>query len=252
MSSKDQERIQELEREVEYLRQSLAKRKRWFRQVLRRYVTDEVMRELIESNKGLSIASERREVTVLFTDIRHSTKLSDNMDPENYISFLNHYLEEMIVVIDSWQGNILSFVGDAIVAVFGAPKPNSEAARNAVCSAVAMQRCMKRVNDWNREQEYPQIEMGVSIHTGEAIVGCIGSETRMKYDVIGRNVNLAARMVSYADGGQIYISDTTLAEAGDDVIERLEGRKVVRPKGIQEEVCIHDIVGIGALRIHTT
>ncbi|MDO4539079.1 MAG: adenylate/guanylate cyclase domain-containing protein [Coriobacteriales bacterium] len=108
---------------------------------------------------------------------------------------------------------------------------------------------MKQVNSWNREQGYPEIEMGIGIHTGEAIMGCIGSETRMKYDAIGRNVNLAARLVSYAQGGQIYVSDATLAEAGDDIVERPEGKQFVTPKGIAGEICIHDIAGIGSLRL---
>ena len=139
-------------------------------------------------------------------------------------------------------GNILEFEGDAIVTVFGAPQPNEDAAMSAVACAVAMQRRMPAVNGWNREQGFPEISIGIGIHTGEAILGNIGSQVRTKYDMIGRNVNLAARIQSYAAGGQILISDETLSEAGERVIVNKNGTKVERPKGIQSDITMHDVI----------
>ncbi len=249
MSDTNVERIQELEEEVRRLKSVIAKQNETHRQILRQYVSDEVMQALISSDEDATLASERREVTMVFTDIRRSTELSESLDPESYIRLLNHYLESMIMVVDSWGGNILGFAGDALIVVFGAPIAYPKAARYAVRCAVSMQRNMGRVNKWNLEQGYPEIEMGIGIHTGEVIMGCIGSTTRMKYDAIGRNVNLAARLVSYAQGGQVYVSDSTMAEAGDDIVERPEGKQFVTPKGIQGTICIHDIVGIGTLRL---
>ena len=240
--------MEELEREVEQLRREMAERDRLHSLVLGRYVTSEVMREL-SSSKDAAVSGERREVTMMFTDLRRSTELSETMGPEDYIRLLNHYLKDMILILDSWQGNILEFAGDAIVCVFGVPRENPDAARSAVYSAVAMQRRMEAVNEWNLAQGYPNIQMGIGIHTGEAIVGCIGSEARMKYDVIGRNMNLASRVEGFAAGGQILVTDQTLEAAGAGVVEREEGLKLVRPKGVSDAVRLHDVVGVGGLRV---
>ena len=91
--------------------------------------------------------------------------------------------------------------------------------------------------------------MGIGIHTGEAIVGCIGSEARMKYDVIGRNMNLAARVEGFTKGGQILVTDETLLAAGDEVVVRENGAMLVHPKGVHDEIRVHDVIGIGRLRI---
>lgn len=241
-------RIAELEQEVARLRRVIEENEANYRMTMGRYLSSEVMRELI-SSQSATIDGERREVTMLFTDLRSSTELSESMEAEDYIRLLNHYLEQMIFIIDGWRGNILEFAGDAIVCVFGAPQENSDAARAAVYSAVAMQRRMTKVNEWNRAQGFPRIEMGIGIHTGEAIVGCIGSDARMKYDVIGRNMNLAARVEGFTKGGQILVTDETLLAAGDEVVVREEGGHLVHPKGVHDEIRVHDVIGMGRLRI---
>ena len=210
---------------------------------------DVPVEEILQHQDHPAVQGERRTVTMMFTDLRRSTQLSEEMEPTDFIRMLNHYFGEMIEIINAWQGNILEFVGDAIVAVFGAPRPNEEAASDAISSAVAMQRRMPAINEWNRQHGYPEIEMGVGIHTGEAILGNIGSETRTKYDMIGRNVNLASRIESFTRGGQILVSGETLAAASDVAIENKEGAILVTPKGIREEVLLHDIIGAGSLRI---
>lgn len=241
-------RIAELEQEVARLRRVIEENEANYRMTMGRYLSSEVMRELI-SSQSATIDGERREVTMLFTDLRSSTELSESMEAEDYIRLLNHYLEQMIFIIDGWRGNILEFAGDAIVCVFGAPQENTDAARAAVYSAVAMQRRMAKVNEWNQAQGFPRIEMGIGIHTGEAIVGCIGSDARMKYDVIGRNMNLAARVEGFTKGGQILVTDETLLAAGDEVVVREEGVHLVHPKGVHDEIRVHDVIGMGRLRI---
>ena len=111
--------------------------------------------------------------------------------------------------------------------------------------AWAGQRRMQAVNEWNLKQGYPEISMGIGIHTGEAILGNIGSETRRKYDMIGRNVNLTSRIQGYTRGGQILVSNEALAAAGERVLENKEGALVVRPKGIHSSILLHDIIGFG-------
>ena len=241
-------RIAELEQEVARLTNAIEENEKTFRLTMARYVTTEVMGE-IASSSNATIAGERREVTMLFTDLRNSTELSERMEPEAYIRLLNHYLEAMITIVDGWRGNILEFVGDAIVCVFGAPLENPDAATDAVYSAVAMQRHMEKVNEWNRSEGYPSIQMGIGIHTGEAIVGSIGSETRMKYDVIGRNMNLTSRVEGFTKGGQILVTDETLMAAGERVVLREDGTMLVHPKGVQDPIHVHDVIGIGGLRI---
>ena len=241
-------RIAELEQEVERLKRTIEDNEELHRRTMGRYVTSEVMGQLMASSNGVIVGG-RRVITMMYADLRNSTELSETMEPEAYIRLLNHYLEEMIFIIDSWRGNILEFAGDAVICIFGAPRENPDAARSAIYSAVAMQRRMARVNDWNRAEGYPSIQMGIGIHTGEAIVGCIGSETRMKYDAIGRGMNLVSRVQGYAAGGQILVTDEALAAAGDEVAVREDGEMLVRPKGVRDRIRLHDVVGIGKLSV---
>ena len=202
MTSEERKRLRDLEEENARLKDQLQQRDEAMRRTMASYLTDEVLEEVLEKGESVRIGGERRVVTMMFTDIRRSTQLSESMNATAFIEMLNHYLEEMIEIVNAWQGNILSFVGDAIVSVFGAPRPNEDAARDAVACAVAMQRRMPVVNAWNAAHGYPNLSMGVGIHTGEAILGNIGSQTRAKYDMIGRNVNLACllfKVLDYAD-----------------------------------------------------
>lgn len=241
--------IAALEAENAQLRETLRQRDKFIRSTFGRYLTDEVLEEILSETNGTRIGGERRVVSIMFSDLRQSTAMSEQMAPVDFIRMLNHFLCEMIEIINAWQGNILDFVGDAIVVVFGAPRENSLAARDAVACAVAMQRRMGAVNDWNREQGYPEISMGIGLHTGEAILGNIGSETRTKYDMIGRNVNLASRVQGYTTGGQILATDEFLAAAGENVIVNESGAMYVTPKGIHSQIRLHDIVGYGKQRL---
>ena len=244
----DAERIAQLEQEVADLKSTIADNEARYRLTMGRYVTTEVMERLL-STTDATIAGERREITMMFTDLRRSTELSEQMEPLQFIDMLNHYISEMIEIVNAWQGNILDFVGDAIVVVFGAPRINKDSARDAVACAVAMQRRMQAVNRWNRERGYPELAMGIGIHSGTAILGNIGSETRRKYDMIGRNVNLASRIEGYTEGGQILISRECLRAAGELVHENPDGRRMVRPKGIKKEILIHEVIGFGKRNI---
>ena len=245
MSEDLRSRVKELERENARLRETISTYDRTVRSTVSPYVTDEVYHEIWNGQTGEMIVGERRVVTMMFTDLRGSTELSETLSPTDFMSLLNHYLGDMIEIINAWEGNILSFEGDAIVVVFGAPRPNDQAARQAVASAVSMQRRMPFINDWGAKRGYPPISMGIGIHTGEAILGNVGSKVRMKYDMIGRNVNLAARIEGFTRGGQILVSTETLEAAGDGVRENVEGACWVRPKGIRDPVLVHDIVGMG-------
>ena len=239
------EELQALREENTRLKETLHQRDTFIRSTFGRFLTDEVLEEILEHKDDLKIGGERRNVTILFTDLRRSTELSEQMSPTDFIRMLNHYLEEMIEIINAWQGNILEFVGDAIVVVFGAPRPNEYAPRDAVACAVAMQRRMTAVNVWNQQEGYPEIAMGIGIHTGDAVLGNIGSATRTKYDMIGRNVNLASRIEGFTRGGQILVSTETLTSAGELVKTEPNEELWAKPKGIREEILLHSVIGFG-------
>ena len=249
MSDSMEKRLRELEQENSRLKETIRRRDELIRDTFGRYLTDEVLEEILNNRGNIKIGGERRVVSMLFTDIRHSTQLSEEMDAESFLKMLNHYFSELIEIVNAWQGNILAFVGDALVVVFGAPRENLFSARNAAACAVAMQRCMPAINDWNRAHGYPEISMGIGLHIGEAILGNIGSETRTKYDMIGRNVNLASRIEGFTRGGQILASTELVEAAGDRVIVNEAGSVWVRPKGIQADILLHDVVGFGTKMI---
>ena len=221
----------------------VGRRNEFIRSVFGRYLTDDIVETLLDSPEGLKLGGERREITILMADIRGFTKLSSNLEPEQVITLVNNFLSEMTPVIISRGGTIDEFIGDAILALFGAPRAMEGHAEKAVACALEMQEAMLAVNDLNRQSGMPDLSMGIGINTGEVIVGNIGSEQRAKYGVVGHNVNFAARVESYTDGGQILVSDRTL-EACADLLET-RGEMTVRPKGFNEDVRIHDICGIG-------
>ena len=150
MSEGLEKRLQEAEKEIERLNRQLekaekenAEQKRQLASVEKRvleavreifgpYMTDEVLEDIVRRKGKVVIGGERRQVTMMFTDLRRSTELSEQMDPLQFIDMLNHYISEMIEIVNAWQGNILDFVGDAIVVVFGAPRINKDSARDAV------------------------------------------------------------------------------------------------------------------------
>ncbi|MCR5089579.1 MAG: adenylate/guanylate cyclase domain-containing protein [Oscillospiraceae bacterium] len=243
------EKLKLAETEILNLQNALAKRDAYIKNTFGRYLTDEVLEEILSSECGTDVGGARRKVSILFADLRGSTEISERMDAGDFIRMFNHFLETMIEIINSWQGNILDFVGDEIVVVFGAPRDNENSARDAVACAVAMQRRMDAINRWNLEQGYPEISMGIGLHTGEAILGNIGSPIRTKYDMIGRNVNLTSRIEGFTKGGQILISAETLAEAGEMVIIDEAGTMTVRPKGIQSDIRVYNVIGFGSQRL---
>ena len=230
------DRVRELMAEVE-------RRNEFIRSVFGRYLTDEIAETLLDSPEGLSLDGERREITIVMADIRGFTNLSSHMEPEKVVTMVNNFLSEMTRVIISYGGTIDEFIGDAILALFGAPRAMGDHAEKAVACALEMQAAMQVVNELNHQSGLPKLAAGIGINTGEVIVGNIGSEQRAKYGVVGHNVNFASRIESYTTGGQILVSDRTL-EACDGLLE-VRGEMSVRPKGFDSDVQIHDICGIG-------
>ncbi|MGB5880237.1 MAG: adenylate/guanylate cyclase domain-containing protein, partial [Thermoanaerobaculia bacterium] len=216
-------------------------RNQMIRQVFGRYLTDEVVEGLLEHPEGLSFGGEKRQITVLFADLRGFTTLAERLPPEKVVTLINGFLAVMSEVIMDFGGTIDEFLGDAILVLFGAPARRDDHARAAVACATQMQLAMAEVNNKNRELGLPEIEMGIGISTGEVVVGNIGSEKRAKYGVVGHTVNLAARIQAQTRGGQILIAGSTLEEASGDI--QVAGETEVTLKGIPEPVHLYEVGG---------
>jgi adenylate cyclase len=221
----------------------LEKANRFIRQTFGRYLSDDVVNTILESPEGLKLGGEKRLVTIMMTDLRGFTAIGERLPAETVVAMLNIYLEEMTEIILKYQGTIDEFIGDAILAVFGAPVQRDNDARRAVACALEMQLTMTRVNQRNHEAGYPEVQMGIGINTGELVVGNIGSSKRTKYGVVGRAVNIASRVESYTVGGQVLIAETTLAACGP--ILRIDDQMEVMPKGVKKPITISDVGGIG-------
>jgi class 3 adenylate cyclase len=233
--------------EIRRLAEDLELRNRFIQSLFGRYLSDEVVAGLLASPEGPKLGGEQRKVTLLMSDLRGFTPLTEGLAPERVLHLLNSYLAAMADVILSHQGTIDEFVGDAILAIFGAPLTRPDDARRAVACAVRMQEALQKLNARNEEEGLPRLEMGIAIHTGEVIVGNIGSERRTKYGVVGSAVNHAGRIESFTVGGQVLLSDATLREAGDEV--RVGSRLAIDAKGTRERIVVYDLRGLGDAQV---
>jgi adenylate cyclase len=233
--------------EIRRLADDLELRNRFIRALFGRYLSDEVVTGLLATPEGPRLGGELRKVTLLMSDLRGFTPLTEGLAPDQVLRLLNSYLGAMADVILTHQGTIDEFVGDAILAIFGAPLGRPDDARRAVLCAVEMQAALQELNRKNETERLPRLEMGIAIHTGEVIVGNIGSERRAKYGVVGSAVNHAGRIESFTVGGQVLISDATLREVGEGA--RVGSRLAIDAKGTRERIVVYDLRGFGEARV---
>jgi class 3 adenylate cyclase len=231
--------------EIQRLAAQLEVRNRFIRDAFGRYLTDEVVASLLDSPEGLRLGGEKRRVTMLLSDLRGFTSLSGRLEPEQVVAMLNHYLGTMVEVILQYHGTIDEFVGDAVFVIFVAPVWHQDDAPRAVACAVAMQLAMSAVNEENRRAGLPEVEMGIGVHTGEVVVGNIGSHKRTKYGVVGSHVNLTSRIQSYTVGGQVLISEATRQEV--EPLVKISKQMEVEAKGIAEPITLYELRGIGGV-----
>jgi adenylate cyclase len=237
------DRLLALNNEIQNLNEGLERRNRFIRRVFGRYLSDGIVNSLLETPDGLKLGGEKRKVTIMMSDLRGFSILSERMPPESVVNLLNNHLSKMTDIIDEYGGTIDEFIGDAILVIFGAPQNYDDSAERGVACALAMQLAMDEVNRKSEAEGLPRVEMGVGVDTGEVIVGNIGSRKRAKYGVVGRHVNLAARIESFTTGGQILISQSTYDEVAP--IVRLFGQMTIAAKGSSEPVMIYDVAGLG-------
>ena len=207
-----------------------------------RYLSTEVMASLIENPSALELGGEKRKVTIMMTDLRGFTALSERLEPEQVVQMLNSYFEVMVEVVLEFQGTINEIIGDALLVVFGAPQEMPDRAQRAIACAISMQNAMAKVNEQNRAQGLPELEMGIGLNETEVIVGNIGSSKRSKYTVVGSGVNMTSRIESYSVGGQVLISESVRQEAGE--VLRIDVQREVLPKGAETPIIIYEVGGI--------
>lgn len=236
------ELYEELKERVRLRTAQLETRNRFIRQTFGRYLSDEIVDELLDFPEGTSLVGEKRQVTVLIADLRGFTPIAEDLHPEEVVSLINSFLLVMTEVIAAHRGTIIDFIGDEIMAVFGAPFTFPDDAARAVACAIEMQRAMARVNELNGAAGYPPIGMGIGLDTGEVVVGSIGSERRAKYTVLGRHVNLASRIETCSIQGDVLVSASTRDAAGP--VLRVSRDARVQLKGFHEPVTIFYVAGL--------
>jgi adenylate cyclase len=238
-----QEQLKGRMSEIRRLAGDLEKRNRFIQQIFGRYVADEVVQNLLETPEGLRLGGEKRQVTILMSDLRGFTATAERLAPERVVEMLNVYLTEMTEVISGYKGVIDEFIGDAILSVFGAPLRQDDHAERAVACALSMQLAMARVNEQLRQISMPELEMGIGINTGQVVVGNIGSAKRAKFGVVGTPVNVAARIQATTAGGQILIAEATAAHLGPLLCYR--EKQTLVAKGITEPLTVYIVEGLG-------
>src|ERR1700752_4652522 len=173
-----------------------------------RFLPEYVVKQMLENPNSFKLGGTTQTITVLFADIRGFTRISEHAQPEKIVQLLNRYFSAMTDIIFAHGGTLDKYLGDGLMALFGAPTVTPKDAANAMAAAVAMQRRMLSINDELRAEGFAEIGIGIGLHTGEVIVGYIGSERRSEYTAVGDTVNTASRLESNAKAGEIFVSES--------------------------------------------
>ena len=222
--------------------EALARRR--LRQSFGRYVSREVMAQVLAD--ATSLRGERRQVSILFSDLRGFTTLAEGMAAEAVAAHLSQYFDAMTEAILVHRGMINDFIGDAIMATFGAPVADPEHALHAVQSAVAMDRALHELNRRWAAEGRPTLRMGVAVHTGEVFAGNVGGSARLKYAVVGDPVNVAARLegLNKKLGTTLLITEATRMALGGRVDAKDRG--TIALKGRTAPLHVHEVLGVSA------
>lgn len=239
VSSRDE--IGELVEAFNRMAKSL-REKEMIKQAFTRYVAREVVEEILKDPEQMALTGERREVSVLFCDIRGFTPLSERLSPEEVVALLNEFYTLMIDTVFKHEGTLDKFLGDAVMAVFGAPIAHQDHSIRAVRTAVAMQSGIQELSNRRVQEGKDPIAIGIGVSAGEAVAGTVGTENRMEYTVIGDRVNLAARLEANAKPGQVLISQWTYEKVDKLVNARSLG--YFKVKGKEEEVEVYEVLGL--------
>ena len=214
----------------------------FIRDTFGRYISKDVVDTLLGSPDGLKLGGERREITLLVSDLRGFTSLAGRLSPEEVIGILNRYLERAVEILTRYRATVDEFQGDGILAFFGAPLPGTDDAERAVACAIEMQQAVVTLNAEQRRLGLPELAMGIGLNTGEVIVGNIGSEKRTKYGAVGAAINLAYRIEAQTVGGQVLLGPRTYELVRDLVAIR--GTLELSLKGVTQPILVYDLSAI--------
>jgi adenylate cyclase len=206
-----------------------------------RFAPERIVREVVVKGQETLLGGERREVTLLFSDLRNFTGFSEQTRPEKVVHILNIHFDKMVQLINEHHGFVVDFLGDALFAVFGAPERDPDHAKNAVSCAVDMQLARQQLNE-DLPRAHPLMEMGIGINTGPCVVGNMGSLARIKYGVVGHAVNLASRLESFTVGGQVLISGATRQAVAAQF--DLAGPLTALGKGVDAPIRLWEVRGV--------
>jgi class 3 adenylate cyclase len=197
---------------------------------LSRYAGDNLVEKLINSKNGVFPENERKEVTILFADIRSFTTIAERMEAEEVVSMLNQFFGAMVDIIFRNNGILDKFIGDELMAVFGLIPSENSASHDAVQAAIEMQYATENLMKARAKQAKETFEIGIGVNTGTAIVGNVGSENRMDYTVVGGSVNVATRLEQIAKGGEIFIGEQTYRQTQDHFHIQKKGKPLIKNK----------------------
>jgi adenylate cyclase len=215
-----------------------AKTRAQFQRLLSPNLVDQVVTGKLQLEKGGAMS----EVTMLFSDIRGFTEMSESRAPQEIVNLLNEYFELMVDVLFKYEGTLDKFVGDEIVALFGAPVPMPKAELKAVECALDMMKALKEFNRLRLAEGQQEIRIGIGINTGMVVTGAIGSSRALQYTAIGDAVNTASRLCSIAKSGEVILSEATYEKVKHDVA--VVPLQPVRVKGKSEELRTYNAIGL--------
>jgi adenylate cyclase len=222
--------------------------KKAVRGAFQQYMAPEVISQVLDRPELLRLGGEEKQLTAMFSDIRGFTALSEGLTPAALVELLNEYFSEMTEVIFKHQGTLDKYIGDAIMAFWGAPLDIPDHAAKACSAALEMTEALARLQARWQEQGRPRIDIGIGLNTGPMLVGNMGSERRFNYTIMGDSVNLASRLegVTKTFGTRAIISESTRAAAGAGVTVR--ELDMIRVKGKTQPVTIYELLGPGEER----
>lgn len=210
------------------------------RQNLGRFLSPAIVEKVVNADATLTLGGQKTTVTTMFCDIRGSSKLAEKLAPQQLVNLLNEHFTAMTEIVFSHQGTLDKYIGDEIMAVYGAPLAHGEEAFRAVSAALAIQEKNRELNVLRKHEGRPTIEVGIGIETGEVIAGYIGSPMRMEFTVVGDRVNTAKRFCDMAGPGAVVVGGATYELVRDRFRTKPIG--TVMLKGKEEAVHAHEIV----------
>ncbi len=237
-------RLEQNNQKLHELNQNLERAQELLSIAFQRYMSSQLLERILKSSQPVSLNGEKKEVAVLMSDIRGFTTLAENMATEKLVKFLNQYFEAMIDIVLKNEGLLDKFMGDAVLALFGAIYSHEDDPLRAVMAAIEMQEMVRELNAKWSEEDMPQIEIGVGISTGEIIVGNIGSDQRMEFTGIGQDVNYAQRLEQMTKQlpANILIGEATYGKVKEHVVVEKFGPFQIGGK--KDPVAVYGVLGL--------